>query len=94
VKLTTHLQLVPRSRKSGPIHPLPPPPSWHSAELVKHRDNFILKWMLKKQRWIARAGSILRISDKQDLVNTVMNLQASITYYETGCLDADHLESK
>jgi hypothetical protein len=33
VKLTTHLQLVSRSRKRGSIHPLP-----HSALLVKHRD--------------------------------------------------------
>jgi hypothetical protein len=40
VKLTTHLQLVPRSRKCGPIHPLPHTLSWRSAQLVKHRDNF------------------------------------------------------
>jgi hypothetical protein len=31
VKLTTDLQLVPRSRKCGSIHPLPHTPSWHSA---------------------------------------------------------------
>jgi hypothetical protein len=31
LKLTTHLQLVPRSRKCGSIHPLPHMPSWHSA---------------------------------------------------------------
>jgi hypothetical protein len=31
VKLTTHLQLVPRSRKCGSIHPLPHMPSWRSA---------------------------------------------------------------
>jgi hypothetical protein len=31
VKLTTHLQLVPRSRKCGSIHPLPHMPSWHGA---------------------------------------------------------------
>jgi hypothetical protein len=40
MKLTTHPQLVPRSRKCGSIHPLPHTPSWRSAELVKHRDNF------------------------------------------------------
>jgi hypothetical protein len=39
VKLT-HLQLVPRSRKCGSIQPLPHTPSWRSAYLVKHRDNF------------------------------------------------------
>jgi hypothetical protein len=31
VKLTTHLQLVPRSRKCGPIQPFPHTPSWHTA---------------------------------------------------------------
>jgi hypothetical protein len=31
VKLTTHLQPVPRSRKCGSIHPLPHTPSWRSA---------------------------------------------------------------
>jgi hypothetical protein len=31
VKLTTHLQLVPRSRKCGSMHPLPHTPSWRSA---------------------------------------------------------------
>jgi hypothetical protein len=40
VKLTTHLQLVPRSRQCGSIHPRPHMSSWRSAYLVKHRDNF------------------------------------------------------
>jgi hypothetical protein len=40
VKLTTHLQLVPRSRKCGSIYPLPHTPSWRSVPLVKHRNNF------------------------------------------------------
>jgi hypothetical protein len=31
VKLTTHLQLVPMSRKCRSIHPLPHTPSWRSA---------------------------------------------------------------
>jgi hypothetical protein len=31
VKLTTRLQLVPRSSKCGSIHPLPHTPSWRSA---------------------------------------------------------------
>jgi hypothetical protein len=38
VKLTTHLKLVPRSRKCGCIHPHTP--SWRSALLVQHRNNF------------------------------------------------------
>jgi hypothetical protein len=33
VKLTTHLQLVPRSRKCGSTHPLPHTPSWRNAYL-------------------------------------------------------------
>jgi hypothetical protein len=41
VKLTTHLQLVPKSRKRGFIHQLPHTPSWRSAYLVKYRDKFI-----------------------------------------------------
>jgi hypothetical protein len=40
VKLTTHLELVPRSRKHGSIHPLPHTPSWRNAELVRHSDTF------------------------------------------------------
>jgi hypothetical protein len=40
MKLTTHLQLVPRSRKYGSIHPLPYTPSWRSDQLVKNRNNF------------------------------------------------------
>jgi hypothetical protein len=39
MKLTTHLQLVPRSRKRGSIHSLHHMPSWRRALLVKHRDN-------------------------------------------------------
>jgi hypothetical protein len=31
VKLITHLQIVPRSRKCGSIHPLPHTPSWSSV---------------------------------------------------------------
>jgi hypothetical protein len=38
MKLTIHLQLVPRSRKCGSIHPLPHTPSWRSAEFIKQRD--------------------------------------------------------
>jgi hypothetical protein len=40
VKLTTHLQPVPRSRKCGAINPFPHTPSWRSAKLIKNRDNF------------------------------------------------------
>jgi hypothetical protein len=40
VKLTTHFQLVPRSRKYGSIHSFLHTPSWRSACLVEQRDNF------------------------------------------------------
>jgi hypothetical protein len=49
VKLTTRLQLVPRSRKHGSIHPLPHTSSWHSIELVRQRDIFTLLFLLHKQ---------------------------------------------
>jgi hypothetical protein len=39
VKLTAHLNLVPRSSMRGAVPPLPNTPSWHGAHL-KHRDNF------------------------------------------------------
>jgi hypothetical protein len=40
MKLTTHLQIVPTSRKRGSIHPLRHTPSWHSSNLVIHREKF------------------------------------------------------
>jgi hypothetical protein len=50
VKLTIHLQLVPRSRIRGSIHPLPYTCSWHSAYLVQsyltvliYKSNFCYK---------------------------------------------------
>jgi hypothetical protein len=42
VKLTTHLQLVPRSRKLESIPPHSYKLSWRSAKLVKLRNNFTL----------------------------------------------------
>jgi hypothetical protein len=41
VKLTTRLQLQPRSSLRGSIHPLPHTSSWSGAYLIKHRDKFI-----------------------------------------------------
>jgi hypothetical protein len=46
VKLTTYLQLVPRSRKRGSMHPLPHTPWWRNAYLVKHRDNFTFTFIM------------------------------------------------
>jgi hypothetical protein len=39
MKLTTHIQVVPKLRNCGCIHPLHHTPSWHTAQLVNHRDN-------------------------------------------------------
>jgi hypothetical protein len=49
VKVTTHLHLVPRSRKRGSIHPLPHTPSWRSVYLVKHRQNFTFTLHLRRR---------------------------------------------
>jgi hypothetical protein len=40
VMLTTHLQVLPRLRIRGSIHPIPHTSSWRSAQLVKRRDYF------------------------------------------------------
>jgi hypothetical protein len=47
-KLTTHLQLLPRTRKRGSIPPLHHTSSWRSVFLDKHRDNFILLFMCRR----------------------------------------------
>jgi hypothetical protein len=66
-------QLVPRSRKCGSIQPLPHTPSWRSAKLVKHRDNFTyfcflhLRWTDKSlllyalSRYLKGCGSCTQI---------------------------------
>jgi hypothetical protein len=63
VKLTTHLQLVPRSRKYGSIHPLPHTPLWCSAQLVKHRDNFTLLYWIYASHSSVYEVAVLRISE-------------------------------
>jgi hypothetical protein len=45
LKLTTHLQLVSRSRKCGSIHSLLHAPPWRTAYLVKYRSNFTLPFL-------------------------------------------------
>jgi hypothetical protein len=64
MKLTTHLQLVPRSRKCGSIHPFPHTPSWSNASLVKHRENFTFFQQyigLQFMKW-TREGLLLQVS--------------------------------
>jgi hypothetical protein len=57
VKVTTHLQLVPRSRKCGSIFPLPHTPSWPGAWLVKHRDNFTFYSLQHSAFWESNSRS-------------------------------------
>jgi hypothetical protein len=40
LKLTTHVQLVPRRRKRGSIGPLPHKSLWRSVHFLKRMDNF------------------------------------------------------
>jgi hypothetical protein len=48
VKLTIHLQLVPRSRKRGPVNPLPHKSSWRSGSLVNYKENFTFTFFTSK----------------------------------------------
>jgi hypothetical protein len=61
MKLNTHLQLLSRSRKCGSIHPLPHTPSWRSAYLVEHSDNFTFTspLLLKQKVQIKKNPKIL-----------------------------------
>jgi hypothetical protein len=47
MKLATPFQLMLKSRKRGSTDPLPHTSSWHTAYLVKHRDNFIYFTFMK-----------------------------------------------
>jgi hypothetical protein len=38
MKPTTHLHLVPSSKKDGAVPPLPRKPSWRGASIIKQRD--------------------------------------------------------
>jgi hypothetical protein len=57
VKLTTHLQLVPRSRKCGSIHPLLCTSSWRNAELVKQLTAIIIGLLHMASFWMQRLAS-------------------------------------
>jgi hypothetical protein len=69
VKLTTHLQLVPRSRIRGSIHPLPHTSSCRSAELVKHRDNCTLFYLWGRRNRSLRAKFFAINSEGANLWN-------------------------
>jgi hypothetical protein len=53
VKLAIHLQLVPRSRKRGPIHPLPHTSSWQYLQLRIH-ESFHVQTRTMNQTRISR----------------------------------------
>jgi hypothetical protein len=44
-KLTTHLQLVPRSRKCGSIHPVPHTPAWHNCLITEAQGHLYLNFI-------------------------------------------------
>jgi hypothetical protein len=46
VKLTTHFQLVPRSRKRGSVHLLPHTPSWRNAQGQLYLYTYVLRRFL------------------------------------------------
>jgi hypothetical protein len=56
--LTTHLQLVPTSRKCGSIHPLPHTSSWGSTYLIKERGSSTFCLSNRKQMSTIMAASI------------------------------------
>jgi hypothetical protein len=73
VKLTTHLQLVPRSRKCGSIHPLPRTSSW---------DNFTVPTS-KFSKWSATFSRCGQISVCiSHLCHACYNLRPSRPSYE------------
>jgi hypothetical protein len=51
-ELTTHLQLMPKSRKCGSIYPLLHTSLWRSARLVKHSDNFTFTFSIIIMRFL------------------------------------------
>jgi hypothetical protein len=84
VKLTTHLELLPRSRKCGYIHPLPHTPPWC-------RDNFTF--------YVANPRRSVRAADVQIKISTRYLRNAKLEYYPLNrnvphlCLYALKLES-
>jgi hypothetical protein len=59
VKLTTHLQLLPRSRKCGSMHPLLSMPSLHNDQLVRDRDNFTYVYRSVPSNLMGRPNHVL-----------------------------------
>jgi hypothetical protein len=79
VKLTTHLQLVPRSRKYGSIHPLPHMPLYVVLNLLSTETNlpFILLMLMNvlyhcvSNWWVAeRRRSRSSLTDVEEFLRT------------------------
>jgi hypothetical protein len=97
VKLTAHLQIVPRSRKRGFMHTLTHSPSWRSAELLKQRDTSafsagpVLEQRLKETAAMHTNGRErvrVRVRACEDISNSVhaMYATACISLHST-CVD-------
>jgi hypothetical protein len=69
-------------KKTGCIHPLPRTPSWRSAQLVKHRDNFLLLFLLAKCDVWGYVGNKWRA----DLSRSSLCLQLLVVGGSTKCL--------
>jgi hypothetical protein len=61
----SHLQLVPRPRTLGSIHPLLHTPSWRSALLVKHKGNFIFTLKTEMSQYAAWTGLSYNSEDSE-----------------------------
>jgi hypothetical protein len=66
---SSHPRLVPSSRSSASIHPVPHMPSWCTVQLVKHTDYFPFMRLL--QHHISSSSSSLSSVARQSCVSTV-----------------------
>jgi hypothetical protein len=57
----THLQLIPRSIKSGFMHLFPHTPSWRNVSVVKHVDESTFKSGRTIMGQVVNYGSPLRL---------------------------------
>jgi hypothetical protein len=67
VKLTTHLQLAPRSRINGYIHPLLHTSSWRGTLSFKQRDNFTFLWSCKPREFYNRKCCVNKTMENMGL---------------------------
>jgi hypothetical protein len=70
MKLTTHLQLEPRSRKRGSADPLLHISSWRSAYFVQHKDGFTFSTHHRHdKKWLAFSGEQFDQKDERGVAS-------------------------